>query len=53
MRMHNKAHISRGCAFEIDHTALSGAESLWLRPSPYAARVPSVGTALGLPRGSF
>lgn len=52
MRMHNKAQISRSCAFEIDHTALSAAESLW-RCSPYAARVLSVGTALGLPRESF
>lgn len=52
MRMHPKVQISRRCTFEIDHTALSATESLWLR-SPYAARALSVGTALGLPRASF
>jgi hypothetical protein len=52
MLMHNKVQISRRCTFEIDHTALSAAESLWLRSS-YAARTLSVGAALGLPRASF
>lgn len=52
MRMHNKVQISRRCTFEIDHTALSVAESLWLR-SPYAARTLLMGSVLGLPRASF